>query len=282
MYSGKTRGDGPSSENLEEGSPAATKLAVFVNFAGTFPFSRYSCFAPSSKDISMSAVPPSLTQEEQRIYRRAARDRHEAKKQAGIPVRPYHKLSVPLAHMTPEDLREYQRFASNRAQIKRIAGIYINPGSRELLKVCKGCKKVFPRSAEYFYPRGTQFSPKCRQCYVPPNEKDSLSARAKKELRAFTCCEICGSAARKHIDHCHDTGRIRGILCSNCNIGVGSFDDNPDLLERAAAYLRKTGLHRSGDRRSVKKQKRIAALRKLVAHLQQPSLDPPVVSQFEL
>lgn len=43
------------------------------------------------------------------------------------------------------------------------------------------------------------------------------------------------------VDHCHTSGKIRGLLCSECNRGIGYFTDNPELLEAAAAYLKKTG-----------------------------------------
>lgn len=41
------------------------------------------------------------------------------------------------------------------------------------------------------------------------------------------------------IDHCHETGIIRGLLCSNCNRGIGMFKDNPKFLISAAEYLNK-------------------------------------------
>lgn len=55
-------------------------------------------------------------------------------------------------------------------------------------------------------------------------------------------CAICGArperVASLHLDHCHETGEIRGICCSRCNQGLGLFRDDPDLLEAAVRYLR--------------------------------------------
>jgi Recombination endonuclease VII len=54
-------------------------------------------------------------------------------------------------------------------------------------------------------------------------------------------CAICRKVLDKgkltHVDHCHATGKIRGILCSKCNNGLGFFGDNPDNLQRAYQYL---------------------------------------------
>ena len=43
-----------------------------------------------------------------------------------------------------------------------------------------------------------------------------------------------------HLDHCHTTGNYRGWLCSGCNKGLGSFNDDPDCLQRAIEYLERS------------------------------------------
>lgn len=43
------------------------------------------------------------------------------------------------------------------------------------------------------------------------------------------------------VDHCHDTGKIRGLLCHNCNRALGLLKDSVHTLESAIDYLEKTG-----------------------------------------
>lgn len=54
-------------------------------------------------------------------------------------------------------------------------------------------------------------------------------------------CAICGdppNAGRAlHVDHCHDTGRVRGLLCQGCNQTLGSTRERPDVLRKCADYL---------------------------------------------
>lgn len=52
-------------------------------------------------------------------------------------------------------------------------------------------------------------------------------------------CAICRNRFEKrpHIDHCHETLKVRGLLCEKCNRGLGHFDDNTDKLSRAIRYV---------------------------------------------
>ena len=52
-------------------------------------------------------------------------------------------------------------------------------------------------------------------------------------------CAICQTKLEeKCLDHDHKTGKIRDLLCNNCNAGLGKFQDNPELLIKAADYLK--------------------------------------------
>ena len=73
-------------------------------------------------------------------------------------------------------------------------------------------------------------------------------AREMLEEQGGLCC-ICFSPididapginaeCKGHVDHCHDTGMVRGILCRECNWGLGNFKDNPHIVFEAARYLR--------------------------------------------
>lgn len=122
----------------------------------------------------------------------------------------------------------------------------------EVLKLCTKCKIEKPADTIHFRKNKNVKSGLdswCRDCaneyrnnrrkLIPPKEwnvpEDELwkfiEAKVSKE------CIICGLPAEV-VDHDHSTGKIRGALCQRCNMGLGHFRDNPELLELAAMYLR--------------------------------------------
>ena len=58
-------------------------------------------------------------------------------------------------------------------------------------------------------------------------------------------CDICGNPEMNNknkvlcVDHNHNTGEIRGLLCGNCNVGIGNLQDNIELLKKSIIYLKK-------------------------------------------
>jgi hypothetical protein len=59
-----------------------------------------------------------------------------------------------------------------------------------------------------------------------------------------TVCQICGKKPeRLCLDHCHTTGKLRGMLCNACNSGLGFFKDNQQTLLSAVEYLKKNAVN---------------------------------------
>lgn|SRR3990167_3683409 len=92
-------------------------------------------------------------------------------------------------------------------------------------------------------------------CKANPERVNVLSLRAQRKanygiteaqyqaliISQNNCCLICKLPAGDktlHIDHCHATGKIRGLLCNHCNTGLGRFKDNIELLKAAIKYLK--------------------------------------------
>jgi tetratricopeptide (TPR) repeat protein len=73
----------------------------------------------------------------------------------------------------------------------------------------------------------------------------TLAEKKKMQDEQGNKCKICyqdfPSDVAPNVDHCHTSGKVRGLLCWNCNIGLGSFKDNPLVLIKAAEYLKEQG-----------------------------------------
>ncbi|MFD7441173.1 endonuclease VII domain-containing protein [Streptomyces sp. NPDC059909] len=91
---------------------------------------------------------------------------------------------------------------------------------RQVAKGRKSCKAVKGRAGHLK-----------RQYGITESERDEMISSQ------MGICSICLAAPAVHVDHCHETGKVRGVLCFNCNSAIGKLGDDPDTVRRVAAYL---------------------------------------------
>ncbi len=143
-----------------------------------------------------------------------------------------------------------QDIASNSGCTKMTVYRYLRllktPDQVRTTRRCYLCKQT--KSLKEFYPQkdtASGYGYQCKKCRPPYKgrnckkyglTKDKLDEMMKAQDNK---CAVCGETSQKalHIDHCHATGVVRGLLCNNCNTGIGFFRDNPELLKNAADYL---------------------------------------------
>jgi len=136
-------------------------------------------------------------------------------------------------------------------------------------KICKKCG-IKKHISEYSHKRATgrkpTTQPRCKSCSAEDTRiwKESQSVDRLKDLylqRIYgvtlqwyqdtlslqsNCCPLCSkplifggkiNSDSPVVDHDHTTGKVRGIICNECNRGLGYFRDNPEALRKAAKYL---------------------------------------------
>lgn len=115
--------------------------------------------------------------------------------------------------------------------------------------ICKGCKKDREK-ARYDLKKDEILAKQRGKTKLNVNyRKHDLKRRFGITVEEFEAmllaqnnlCKICKRESlekRLAVDHCHTTGKVRGLLCTRCNLGIGYFQDDPNLLIEAVAYLR--------------------------------------------
>ena len=108
---------------------------------------------------------------------------------------------------------------------------------------CKACKNKVQRDN---YIIGSSYKDKDRDKHYKRKYGISLEIYNQMLVDQKGVCKICGtktpgvSINHFHVDHCHTTGVVRGLLCSHCNTGLGRFKDKQELLLAAVFYLKET------------------------------------------
>lgn len=100
---------------------------------------------------------------------------------------------------------------------------------------CKSCTKKRAAGWRKENPKAV-FRWKLKRSYgITPERLEQM--QTEQEGLCKICKQKCKVKRRLSIDHDHTTKKVRGLLCGNCNHGLGHFRDSPDLLRAAAEYI---------------------------------------------
>ncbi len=135
----------------------------------------------------------------------------------------------------------------------------VRPKAKAGEKTCPKCKTIKPRT-EFGVRSNGQTKSWCKSCTsadnsarlkakIPPTAEELLNRRRWTKYRLTPegykalweeqegKCAICRGELPLNVDHCHVTLKVRGLLCHNCNVGLGNFFDSVELLQAAINYL---------------------------------------------
>lgn len=129
---------------------------------------------------------------------------------------------------------------------------------------CKDCGLV-KSLTEFYKAHGDYHQPRCKKCHhirtkrwykehPEAQKKTDRECQLKRKygittadydqllLKQNFACAIClvrpnPTDKRLAVDHCHSTGKVRGLLCSCCNTALGKFREDPELLRKGALYV---------------------------------------------
>lgn len=114
--------------------------------------------------------------------------------------------------------------------------------SSGLRSECRDCRRQLGR--EYRKRNFIAIREQKRREAIRRRERIRTEILAPLGMISINTCEICGARPTKRllsIDHCHKSGKIRGLLCDRCNFMLGYALDNIRILKRAISYLRERG-----------------------------------------
>lgn len=110
---------------------------------------------------------------------------------------------------------------------------------------CRPCEKIYARnyyrqnSEEIRSRRGPSYSPHAWRKHKYGLTPEGFTALYVSQDGRCAVCQTSKTSRELDVDHCHETGKVRGLLCGPCNRGIGQLKDDPSLVMAAAIYIAK-------------------------------------------
>lgn len=141
-------------------------------------------------------------------------------------------------HVYCDVIQHETKKCPNCGQVKPCGDFYVLNTGRSKGKLagwCKQCSSTYNRTAHSNWKRNLY-----KNYNITPEQYDEMCERQNG------VCAICGEpevmsnqfgVRRLCVDHCHNTGKVRGLLCARCNLAIGQINDSVELLDSMKAYL---------------------------------------------
>lgn len=172
---------------------------------------------------------PEKAREHQRAYRATNKEKHRAENARYYAT--HHKREYEKRKAYSKSVRgkeQQQAYLEKNREKKNAYAKQYREANKERINAAQRAK--YANNPEYYRAnfRKTKYK-------LSPIEYYTLLERQCYQ------CAICGNwldlSENTHIDHCHDTNKVRGVLCSFCNRGIGMFKHDVTILQKAISYL---------------------------------------------
>lgn len=117
---------------------------------------------------------------------------------------------------------------------------YPNKAKKDGLSTeCKTCSRS--KASKYHHTNTSKVRNSNRLRRYGVDEKTYLSMLVQQDNKCCICKQSAADSPKGilFVDHCHSSGKVRGLLCHHCNLVIGHAKDSIDTLEQSIVYLRK-------------------------------------------
>ncbi len=116
--------------------------------------------------------------------------------------------------------------------------------TREQKEVRNAHMRAYQKQFRLLHPEKIRAQNRRRYYGLSPAVFEEL--RQKQEGKCAVCSNALVTGRGTQVDHCHSTGKVRGLVCQGCNLVLGFSEDNPETLRSAIEYLERHALNSKG------------------------------------